>query len=88
VSGEIIKMIFAERNYDAWCSPVYQEMGGHPILLPEKIFRKLPLVNNNEMLLSEFLKPFKKNKVELQSDLILRNLNNPEDFIRFISPDN
>ncbi|RPH30046.1 MAG: hypothetical protein EHM93_16400 [Bacteroidales bacterium] len=85
VSFEIIKKIFAERNSEAWCSPVYKEKGGHPIMLPKKIIQKLPQINDNDMSLAEFLKPFKRINIETQSDLILRNLNNPEDYARFLN---
>ena len=37
VSLEAINKLLAKRNPDAWCSPVYMEKGGHPVLLPNSI---------------------------------------------------
>lgn len=85
VNVGVIKNISEARNPEAWCSPVYKDKGGHPILLPKAIIQKLPEVNNNDMSLAEFLKIFKRINIEIPSDLILRNLNNPEDYARFLN---
>ena len=85
VDVEIIKTIYSERNSEAWCSPVYKEKGGHPILLPKWIIQKMPQINDNDTSLLDFLNPFKRIKIEAPNDLILRNLNKPEDYIRFLN---
>jgi len=84
VSVEIIEKLFAERNPDAWCSPVYKERGGHPILLPQSIIQKISQTNNDITLL-DFLKPFRRINVETDNDAILRNINTPEDYANFFN---
>lgn len=83
VTVEIIEALFAKRSSEAWCSPVYKEKGGHPILLPQCIIQKIPQVLNNDIALIDFLKPYRRIKIETNSDSILRNINTPEEYSEF-----
>jgi molybdenum cofactor cytidylyltransferase len=83
VNEIIIHMLLAERKSDAWCSPVFNGKGGHPVLLPRAIFQKIAAINGHDLPLAEFLKNFERITIETGNDLILKNLNKPEDFSGF-----
>jgi molybdenum cofactor cytidylyltransferase len=83
VSIEIIDKLYAVRSFEAWCSPVYMGKGGHPVLLPQLIIKKIFETNNNYTTLLDILKPFPRIKVETDSDEILRNINTPVDYLKF-----
>ena len=84
VSIDLIEKIYSERNSYAWCSPMYNEKGGHPILIPKYIFNKIPEVKINDMSLLDFLIPFQRIIIETDDDTILKNINTPEDYTLFL----
>lgn len=85
VNVEIIEKLYAARSSEAWSSPVYKEKGGHPVLIPQLIIQKIIRTTNNNTTLLDILKPFPRIKVETENDLILRNINTPEDYKRYFN---
>lgn len=85
VNVEIIEKLYTKRNQEAWCSPVYNEKSGHPVLLPRFIIEKISRIKSNDYTLQAILEPFKRINVEMDTDIILRNINTPEDYARFFS---
>jgi molybdenum cofactor cytidylyltransferase len=85
VTVEIIEKLFSTRSSDAWCSPVYMGKGGHPVLLPQLIVQKISQIKDNNYTLLDILKPLKRINVEIDNDLILRNINTPEEYERFFN---
>ncbi len=83
VNAEIIEKIYTQRSFDAWCSPIYNGKGGHPVLLPQIIIQKIVQAQNNYLTLLDILKPYQRINVEINSDVILRNINTPEDYATY-----
>jgi CTP:molybdopterin cytidylyltransferase MocA len=80
VRFEIIKKLYENRNSQSWCSPVYQNNGGHPVLLSKTIFEKISEISENDFTLHDILSQFARKNVEINSDTILRNINTPEEY--------
>ena len=83
VTIEIIEKLYSKRNPEAWCSPVCNNKGGHPILLPQVIVQRLTQISDNNMSLLDFLNSYNRIKINIESETILRNINTPEDYKRF-----
>ena len=83
VSIETIDKLLAKRNPDAWCSPIYMDKGGHPVLLPNSIIRKIAEADDLDITLLDILSLYPKIKVEVSNDTIFRNINTPEDYGKY-----
>jgi len=80
VTVEVIEKLYAQRNPDAWCSPVYEQKGGHPVLLPQVVIEKIAQIKENDFTLRDILKHYQKIEVEIDTETILRNINTPEEY--------
>jgi molybdenum cofactor cytidylyltransferase len=80
VDQEIIERILAKRNPASWCSPVFRDKGGHPVLLPGCICKEIAKVEDLNSTLMDVLALYPKVKVEASHDGILRNINTPEEY--------
>ncbi|HOY38665.1 MAG: NTP transferase domain-containing protein [Bacteroidales bacterium] len=85
ITPEIVKEIFASRMPGAWCSPVFEGKGGHPVLLSKTIYSRITNKMPDETKLKDFLFPFPRIIVETDSDCILRNINTPDDYKRLVA---
>ncbi len=65
--------------------PQYQDRGGHPVLIPEKVSRELLREENPDMSLKEFLQAQKVLLVEVDQPEVLININTPEEYRRWFS---
>ena len=80
INQAIIKKIMACADHDAWCSPEFNGKGGHPVLLPKSIIRKLLDEKKTAGTLRDVLQSFTKIAVEMDNDIVLRNINIPLDY--------
>ena len=69
-----------------YVSPVFEEKGGHPILLHTDVLKNILLKGTSGLPLSEFLAPFKRTQVRVDDEGILKNINTPEDYQRHFGP--
>ncbi|MCF8379564.1 MAG: NTP transferase domain-containing protein [Bacteroidales bacterium] len=70
---------------DDYAVPVYNGKGGHPILLSQKIIRKVAGVFKKEDKLSGVLMNFVRKDVPMQDPYILVNINTEEDYLNYFS---
>ena len=84
IDSGTIKKIFASGDHDTWCSPEFNGLGGHPVLLPEIVINKILSGIDLEITLQEFLQQFPKKIFEAEDDFILRNINTPEDYRNYL----
>ncbi len=84
IDSGTIKKIFASGDHDTWCSPEFNGVGGHPVLLPEIVINKILSGIDLEITLQEFLQQFPKKIFEAEDDFILRNINTPEDYRNYL----
>ncbi len=83
IDKELMKLLYSERDNKAWCSPVFENRGGHPVLLPSSVIREILVHEEITTTLSEILCRHPQKDVCIDSDLVLRNINNPEDYKKY-----
>lgn len=64
--------------------PTFKGKGGHPILISKEVVSKICTEKKNDCLLNEFLSRFNGNRIEVNSDTILRNINTPDEYNSFL----
>ncbi|NLE35428.1 MAG: NTP transferase domain-containing protein [Bacteroidales bacterium] len=80
VNRDIIRMLYECRETGAWCSPVYQGRGGHPVLISSSIIRAITDTHDLGTTLADILNSYPRRNVDAADDTILRNINTQEDF--------
>jgi CTP:molybdopterin cytidylyltransferase MocA len=78
-SATIVKIREAA-DPNAWCSPEFEGKGGHPVLLPQLITRKIQAESSLSLTLQEMLQNFPKKIVVISDDCVLKNINTLEDY--------
>ena len=86
VRSEIIDKLWSHRKPGHWCSPSYNGKGGHPVLLSKEITNKISTTSNLDLTLRDILTQFPKIQVSTTDNNILRNINTPEDYNKWIKP--
>lgn len=66
-------------------SPVFDGKNGHPVLLGKDVISFIKSNNNNNLNLKELFSNFKRNNVEVEDDGVLININNREEYNRFVN---
>lgn len=64
--------------------PTFKGKGGHPILISNEVVSKICTEEKNDCLLNEFLSRFNRNRIEVNSDTILKNINTPVEYNSFL----
>ncbi len=80
ISVPIIEKLEEKRMEADYISPVYQDKGGHPILISGKVMNHIRNLTNFDQTLQDVLKEFNKKKVPVDDASILVNINTPEDY--------
>jgi len=76
------KLLANLEGYDV-AKPVFEDRGGHPILISKKVIDAMLNETNPSTILRSFLKPFKHKEVEVEDSSILININTMENYRRF-----
>ncbi len=79
VNHKVLKKLLWN-NDSEYITPSYQDKGGHPILISKNIAQQIELEKENNVVLSEFLKKFKRKRIEVNDKNILVNINTPKDY--------
>src|ERR1035437_1307843 len=85
ISDEIIDKIWENRNQEGYSSPVFNGKGGHPILISRYIMDQIGNTENVDISLIKYLSTYPKKEVEMNSDLVLRNINTPEEYFDLVT---
>lgn len=64
--------------------PTFKGKGGHPILISKEVVSKICTEEKNDFLLNEFLSRFNRNRIEVNNDTILKNINTPDEYNSFL----
>lgn len=83
VNTDIIEKLLSNRKPDKWCSPVYNRKGGHPVLIPQVIIKRIAETVDLDTNLSELLRSYPKTSVGMDDDMVLRNINTTGDFNKY-----
>jgi CTP:molybdopterin cytidylyltransferase MocA len=83
VNRDVISRLFALRDPDAWCSPVYAGKGGHPVLIPFSVIRMIANTHDLAITLADILNSFSRINMEMPDDTLLRNINTRDDYNKY-----
>jgi len=62
--------------------PVYENKGGHPVLLSHRIIRNIVNAKQNQLNFREYLNNYSKKTIEVDDENILVNINTPDEYQR------
>lgn len=85
IHTELLNNLWKNRTLADYVSPVYENKGGHPIILHHRIMQQLKKETNFNQSLKEFLQGFSRMKVAMNDNVCLVNINTPEDFEFYFS---
>jgi molybdenum cofactor cytidylyltransferase len=60
--------------------PVFQNKGGHPVLIRNQIVKTIVNQEDDDLILKDFFKRFKKSQVDVLDEGILKNINTREEY--------
>ncbi len=84
VKPETLEMIYKNKEEANFVKPVFQNNGGHPILLSPLLIDKIVKEKSEQWKLNEFLKAYSSFSVEVDDAGVLDNINTWEEYMRFI----
>jgi len=79
VNHDTLQKLISNLSFD-YVTPSFKGRGGHPILISDRITQQIISQDENNLILSEFLKRFKKHRIEVDDRNILVNINTPEEY--------
>jgi len=82
-SREILDLLFKNKQDDATVVPVFEQKGGHPVLLGAEIIRHLIEHKKNDEILKDFLTRFRIKKIKTDNAHVLTNINDPLEYYKF-----
>ena len=68
-----------------YISPEFSGKGGHPILLSEKIINDVRTTQEDQLHFKEFLNQYPKNKVRVDDEKVLVNINTIDEYQKYFS---
>lgn len=81
---ELLAQLYEKRKQADYVKPVFENRGGHPILISNKIVEKVLQIESSQMTFKTFLNEFVCEKVESDNDHIFTNINSESDYLRLL----
>jgi molybdenum cofactor cytidylyltransferase len=78
IEAAVLNHLWAAYREDAVTVPVYQNKGGHPVILAPGIVKAILKEPDEQTHLKTFLQQFPQNRVPVQHEGVLTNINTPE----------
>lgn len=85
VSQSILESLYKNNGDFDYVSPSFQDKGGHPIMLSDRIINDLRHVTQDQLHLKEFLSKYKKVKFNVDDEKVLLNINTKEEYDKHFS---
>jgi CTP:molybdopterin cytidylyltransferase MocA len=85
IDATILDLLYRKRNNHSYVSPVYQDKGGHPILLNQKIIDRIRNWPDDSANLKEVLCTIACSPVEMPDNRVLININTPAEYKRYFN---
>jgi molybdenum cofactor cytidylyltransferase len=85
VGNDVIDKLWENRDTKGYTSPVFKGERGHPILISRYIMDQISNTENTDISLKNYLANYSKNEVEVDDDLILRNINTREEYFKVVT---
>jgi len=85
IDNETITDMCENRNSYGYTIPLYNGKRGHPLLISNKIIKRINELGNNEYNLKDVLSEYPMRVAEVESKEILLNINTPQDYENYIA---
>lgn len=85
VNDVILRNLYYKRNINGGTIPVYKEKGGHPVLIGADVMKRIKESNGSILNFKEILNEFPCNRIEIDDESILTNINTPEDYKKYFN---
>jgi CTP:molybdopterin cytidylyltransferase MocA len=85
IDSQILDLLYEHRSNEKYVSPVFENKGGHPVLLNRQNINQICNWNENSTNFKEVLDTMECVKVGMADDRVLININNLEDYKRFFN---
>lgn len=79
-----LNLLFDQMEDDSTIIPVFENRGGHPVLLGTQIKNHILEHEKNDEILKDFLKRYKIKRIEGGTSRILTNINNPGEYDKLL----
>jgi len=83
IGEAVLNEVWAAYRENAVTIPVYQNKGGHPVILAPEITKEIINEADEHTNLKTFLKKFPQNRVPVQHAGVLTNINTPEAYEKY-----
>jgi molybdenum cofactor cytidylyltransferase len=80
IDPSLLQNLARQLGNEDYVSPVYNNRGGHPILISSKVINYIAGLTNYTQTLQDVLKLFKRSDMIVESPSILININTPEEY--------
>ena len=77
---ETLESLYKNRNIADFVKPIFNQKGGHPILISNRIIRDIVLSENHNVNLNEFLKKYSRKEIQTEDEKIILNVNTMDDY--------
>ena len=85
VSKNLIIDLYNNKDKADYITPVFENKGGHPILVSPAVINEIKQTENYEFNLKELLEKFSRYRVQVEDNHCLININKPEDYKKLFS---
>jgi molybdenum cofactor cytidylyltransferase len=85
IDSSILDLLYENRSEKRYVSPVFNNKGGHPVLLNRKNINNILDWPVNSANLKEVLNTMESLSVEMPDERVLININSPEEYERFFN---
>lgn len=84
VEESTLEQIYSKKEEADFVKPVFNNKGGHPILLSPRLVKELVKEKNEDWKLNEFLKQYSCYSIEVVDAGVLDNINSREEYLAFL----
>lgn len=85
VNQQILEQIYNNRAENSYVSPIFNNKGGHPILIHQNIIAEIQTQFTKNQNLKKILQPFVRKNVLMRNDTVLININTFEEYQKHIN---
>jgi len=85
VNQQILHKLYDNRKENSYISPVFNNRGGHPILIPKIILTEIQAKITEIQNLKQLLQPFSRENVLINNNSILLNINTKKEYKKHLN---
>jgi CTP:molybdopterin cytidylyltransferase MocA len=85
VSEVILRKLYYKRNPAGCVVPVFNERGGHPVLIGKTVINRIKETNGSVLNFRDILSEFPSNRIDVNDESILININTPDEYRKYFN---